>query len=143
LPADPLRRDLLADLARRLALLSTPDLRVFDRVLVVTERRRGNPGAHPHDALVAALQEVATDLDAEDRDTAQRREAARDEMFGEELEFAADQHLTRLDTTPAVIALCEQPRDRDEEIEVDLLFDASDVEEPLGVHAPGSGGEVG
>ena len=182
------RRDLIADITRQLALLSTPDLRVFDRVLVVMERRRGNPGAQPHDALVAALQEVAADLDAEDRDTAARQDAARDEMVppactgvtaswcprcGDcscakdghdelnsprcplhapssphaeptpEAEFAPDQHRTRLDTTPAVIALCEQPRDRDEDLEVDLLFDSSDVDEPLRVHAPCGGREVG
>lgn len=52
-------------------------------------------------------------------------------------EFALDHHRTRLDSTSEVIALCEQARERDPDREVDLLFDVSDAEEPVGVHGPG------
>lgn len=44
-------------------------------------------------------------------------------------EFSPDRHLTRLDSTSAVIALAEVPRRRDEELEVDIWdeWDVSDV----------------
>jgi len=50
-------------------------------------------------------------------------------------EFAADQHLTVVRSDSEVIALGEG-RVRDEAREVELEWDVSDVEEPLGVHVP-------
>lgn len=50
-------------------------------------------------------------------------------MYKEAAVVASKQHLTRLDSTSAVIALAEVPRDRDEEIEVDIEteWDLGDV----------------
>lgn len=82
-------------------------------------------------ALGEALLVVVAELALEDREIAGRRKSARGEMFPASddpaTEFAIDQHLTRLDTTSAVIALAEVERDRDEDMEVDLEWDLSDV----------------
>ena len=127
-------------------------------------------------AIGMALLEVAGQLAIQDRDRAELREAARDEMFsapvavpdavaragaaavvrdvpigqpGDDMsepvvvdEFELDQR-TRVTSDSAVIALCEQPRERDPDREVDLQFDTSDADQPIGVQVPGAGAAGG
>lgn len=125
-------RALIADVSRRLALLSVGEVQIVDRAVQAIERFKRDPeGEVIRNPLALALLDVAMDLAAEDRDRAKLREQARVEMLGEgdPREFSGDQHLTRLSNTPAVLALAEVPRDRDEDLEVELEveWDLSDV----------------
>jgi len=144
------RRGLLADLARQHELLGHDELRVIDFVtgrLIALRREHGaldladegglvdrlGAGIQAGNILDSALSLLARQIADEDRQRAELREQARAEMVGGGFEL--DQQRTRVSTTPEVIALAEQPRERDEDREVDLEFDTS-TDQPIGVQLP-------
>lgn len=89
-------------------------------------------------ALGEALLVVVAEMAERDQERKELREQARAEMLyraGDERdrqldagEFSPDQHRTRLDSTSAVMELCEIPRTRDEELEVEIWIDDEHAE---------------
>lgn len=135
------RQALARDLSRQHAALGHDELRVIDRVTVRLLQHRERHGAldlsdlgglvarlgagiREGSILDSAISLIAREIADEDAAREHLREAARTELLGVgEREFSPDAHLTRMDSTSAVIALGLIPRDRDKDLEVDIAID--------------------
>lgn len=81
---DIARRDLLADMARIEALLSTGDLRILHRAALTMERLKSDPIAEiGRNALAVALIDAAVELAYEDREQAEQHERERAVFLGD------------------------------------------------------------